>query len=260
MSALSRRRIIGLVLVGLGAGFLSGLFGIGGGIIIVPLLVMLGYDIKKASAVSLGAVLIISMVGVISYAGFGEVDWLLAALLALGSVFGAQIGSRILGKLPARAIQLFFAAFLLLVAISLFLAPPVRDAVVHLNWLNAIAAVVLGLVVGTLASILGIGGGVMIVPALILGFGAGDLLARGTAIAMMIPTSVSGTIAHVRAGRADFLASGILGFAAALTATLGATTAHALDPRVGNALFAGLVLFLAGQLVWRALRTPRAAR
>ncbi|MFM6973744.1 MAG: sulfite exporter TauE/SafE family protein [Agromyces sp.] len=257
MTKLSRRRIVGLIAVGLGAGFLSGLFGIGGGIIIVPLLVMLGFDIKKASAVSLGAVLIISIVGVTSYAGFGQVDWLLAAFLAIGSVTGAQIGSRLLNRLPARAVQLFFAVFLVAVAVSLAFAPPVRDAVVPLSPLTALAAVALGLVVGTLASILGIGGGVMIVPSLILGFGAGDLLARGTAIAMMIPTSISGTIAHVRAGRADLTASGIVGFGAVFTTTAGAITAQRLDPQIGNLLFAALVVFLAGQLAWRALRAAK---
>lgn len=255
MNHIGQRRALSLALVGVGAGFLSGLFGIGGGIIIVPLLVMLGYEIKKASAISLGAVLIISITGVISYAGFGEVDWLLAGLLAIGSVTGAQIGSRILGRLPSRVVQLFFSVFLLLVAVSLFVSPSVRDASVHLTIWSALAAIALGLVVGTLAAILGIGGGVMIVPALILGFGAGDLLARGTAIAMMIPTSISGTIAHVRAGRADLLASGILGFGAAFTTALGAITAHALDPRIGNMLFALFVVFLAGQLAWRALRS-----
>ncbi|HLP23189.1 MAG TPA: sulfite exporter TauE/SafE family protein [Microbacteriaceae bacterium] len=257
MSRLGWRRAVALALVGLGAGYLSGLFGIGGGIIIVPLLVLLGFDIKKASAISLGAVLIISSVGVASYASFGEVNWFLAALLALGSVVGAQLGSRVLGRLPARTIQFAFAFFLLAVAMSLFFAPVARDAVVHIGVASAIAAVLLGLVVGTLASILGIGGGVMIVPALILGFGAGDLLARGTAIAMMVPTAISGTIAHVRAGRADLLASALIGAGALGTTALGAVTAHLLEPRVGNVLFGALLVFLAGQLAWRARRATK---
>lgn len=250
-------RAAALLGVGIGAGFLSGLFGIGGGIIIVPLLVLIGYDIKKSSAISLGAVLIISLTGVVSYAGFGQVDWLLAALLAVGSVVGAQLGSRVLGRLPARTIQLFFSVFLLLVAISLFVLPASRDGAVHLDVLSGLLAVLLGLVVGTLAAILGIGGGVMIVPALMLGFGAGDLLARGTAIAMMIPTSISGTIAHIRAGRADLVASALIGGGAVLTTTLGALTARALNPQLGNVLFAVFVVFLSGQLAWRALRSPR---
>lgn len=251
-------RAAALLGVGLGAGFLSGLFGIGGGIIIVPLLVFIGYDIKKSSAISLGAVLVISLTGVVSYASFGQVDWMLAALLAVGSVVGAQLGSRVLGRLPAKTIQIFFSIFLLVVAVSLFVVPSTRDAAVHLTVLSGILAVVLGLIVGTLAAILGIGGGVMIVPALMLGFGAGDLLARGTAIAMMIPTSISGTIAHIRAKRADLVASALIGFGAVFTTTLGALTARAIDPHLGNILFALFVVFLSGQLAWRALRTPRA--
>lgn len=246
-----------LVALGLGAGYLSGLFGIGGGIIIVPVLVMMGFAIKQASAVSLGAVLVISTVGVISYASLGEVDWILAALLALGSVFGAQIGAKILTRLHSHVIQYAFAGFLVLVAISLFVLPPVRDSAVTLDLLSGIGAVLLGFVVGTLAAVLGIGGGVMIVPGLMLGFGAGDLLARGTAIAMMIPTSISGTIAHIRAGRANLIASAFIGVGAVVTTPLGALSAHALDPRVGNMLFAMLLVLLAAQLVWRTLRSSR---
>ncbi|MGV1033699.1 MAG: sulfite exporter TauE/SafE family protein [Microbacteriaceae bacterium] len=248
-------RAIALLGVGLGAGFLSGLFGVGGGIVIVPLLVVMGYDIKRSSAISLGAVLLISVAGVISYASFGEVNWLLAAFLAIGSVIGAQLGSRVLGRLPAKIVQLSFAAFLLAVAVSLFIIPTTREGAVELDWMNGGAAVLLGLMVGTLAAILGIGGGIIIVPALMLGFGAGDLLARGTAIAMMIPTSISGTIAHIRAGRADLVASALIGAGAVLTAALGALVARAMNPQLGNTLFGLFVVFLAGQLVWRATKS-----
>lgn len=253
---LSWPRALGMVGIGLLAGFLSGLFGIGGGIIIVPLLVALGYDIKRASAVSLGAVLLSSVVGVLSYASLGHVDWMLALVLAVGSVAGAQLGSRILSRLPSRTIQRFFAVFLFLVAVSLFFTVPSRDGVVHLDWLNGTLGVLLGFVVGVLSAILGIGGGVMVVPALILGFGAGDLIARGTSIAMMIPTSISGTIGHIRAGRADLRASLLVGLGAVLTTTLGALTAKAFDPQLGNILFGLLIVFMAAQLAWRTRARP----
>lgn len=257
MSSLTPRRAAVLAGIGLLAGFLSGLFGVGGGAVIVPLLVMLGYDIKRASAVSLGAVLISSIAGVVSYASLGQVDWLLALCLAAGSVVGAQFGSRLLSWLPSRAVQYAFAVFLVVVAISLFLIPPSRDGVVALTPWLAVAAVLVGLVVGALSALLGIGGGAVIVPTLMLGFGAGDLVARGTSIAMMIPTSISGLIAHVRAGRADFPASLVLGVGAVVTTALGALTARALDPHLGSILFALLVLFLAGQLLWQARRMPQ---
>ena len=254
MTRITWPRALAMVGVGLVAGYLSGLFGVGGGVVVVPFLVWLGYDIKRASAVSLGAVLLSAIAGVITYAATGHVDWVLALLLALGSVAGAQLGSRLLGKLPARTIQLGFAVFMLLAAVSLLFTVPSRSGSVHIDLLSAVLAVVLGFVVGVLSAILGIGGGVMIVPALILGFGANDLVARGTSIATMIPTSISGTIGHIRAGRADLLASLFVGLGAVSTTTLGALTAKALDPRVGNVLIGVLLVAMAIQLAWRARR------
>lgn len=247
------------IALGMVAGYLSGLFGIGGGILIVPLLVFFGVDITVAAPTSLAAVLPISLVGAVSYASLGRVDWLLAGLLALGAVIGAQLGSRILGRLSRAALQYGFAGFLLVVAASLFLTVPAREAQLAVDLAHLVAAVLTGLVVGTLASILGIGGGVMIVPALMLGFGASDLVARGTAIAMMVPTALSGTVAHVRAGRADLRIAAAVAGGAITTTTLGALSARALDPRWGSWLFGALLIAIAGQLAWRVRRAgPRA--
>ncbi len=252
---LTAKRTLAFIALGLATGFFSGVFGIGGGILIVPILVMLGYGIKEASAISLGAVFLIALVGTATYAVLGQINWLLVALLAVGAVVGAQLGSRVVGRFPARVLQFIFAGFLVLVAISLFFVVPVRDAAVSLTLVTGCIAVLAGTVVGILAAILGIGGGVMIVPMLMLGFGVGDLVARGTAIAVMIPTAASGTIANLRAGRGNPRASLAIGGGAALSTPLGALAAAWLNPAIGNALFAMFLLFMAGQLAWRARRS-----
>ena len=167
---------------------------------------------------------------------------------------GAQIGARILGRLSRRTLQLAFSVFLLLVAASLFLVIPSRDAVVELTPLLAIGAVGVGLLVGTFASVLGIGGGVMIIPALVVGFGASDLVARGTAIAMMVPTSLSGTISHVRAGRADLRVAALVAAPAIVTTGMGVVSAQAISPFWGAILFAALLTVVAAQLAWRVRR------
>lgn len=248
-------KIFLLLLVGASAGYLSGLFGIGGGVIIVPLLVLIGFEIMNAAAISLGAVLVISIVGTVAYTSLGQIDWVLAGLIAVGSVFGAQLGGRLLNRLTGGSLRIAFAVLLLLIAVSLSFSPPVREATIDLNWLTAVGAVFLGIVVGVLATVFGIGGGVLLVPALMLGFGVGDLVARGTAIAVMIPTSISGLLAHLRAGRANYAASLLVGAGSVFTTAAGAYSAHLLNPHVGNLLFAVFLAILASQFIWSAFRT-----
>ncbi len=233
-----------LIAIGLAAGFFSGLFGVGGGTIIVPLLLMAAhFDVRKASGTSLAAIVATAVVGVITYVASGSVDWLAALLIVVGSVAGAQIGSHLLNRLSQRVLRWGFIIFLLVVIVSLFVVVPSRDAQIMINLWGGIGLVALGLVTGTAAGLLGIGGGLVVVPALILVFGASDLVAKGTSLAMMIPTAVSGTVGNYRRGNVDLPAALAVGLGACATAWLGVLAATWVDPFVGNLLFAAFLLY-----------------
>ena len=121
----TRGRWIVLVLLGLVAGFLSGLFGVGGGILIVPaLILLLGFDQRVAAGTSLAAIVPMAIVGVISYAVEGSVDWIAAVLLSVAAIGGAQIGSHLLNRLPIQALRWGFIGFLVVIVVSLFLVIP----------------------------------------------------------------------------------------------------------------------------------------
>jgi uncharacterized protein len=248
---LTRRLVIALIALGLVSGFRSGLLGIGGGLVIVPVLVLLGYDIKLAGAVSLLAVFVICTIGTVSFAVLGEVDWVAAALVAVGSVAGVLLGTRLVAYLPTRVIQLAFAVVLLLVAASLFWIVPDRDAALQITPGTAVALVVFGLVIGFFSSLLGLGGAFLVVPGMMLVFQTSDLLAKTTALAMMIPTTL---VQSAAARRGDTRSSLLIAAGAALTTTPGALLAVSIDPVLSNVLFAVLLVYLAGQLVWRAYR------
>ena len=95
--------VLRIVLVGLVAGFLSGLFGVGGGILMVPALVLvLGFDQRLAHGTSLAAVLPIAISSLTSYALEDKVDWRVGLLLAVGAVAGAVVGTHFLHRLPQR--------------------------------------------------------------------------------------------------------------------------------------------------------------
>lgn len=250
-----RRPIFALVAIGLLSGFLSGMFGIGGGIVIVPLLVMLAkFPRKLAAGTSLGAIVPAALVGVASYAAVGNVDWIVALVLVVGSVIGAQVGAHLLHRLPVLAIRWAFIVFLIVVAISLFLVVPSRDAQFELEVLPIIGLVVLGFVTGVLSGILGVGGGIVIVPMLILLFGQSDVVAKGTSLAMMIPTAVSGTIGNLRRKNVDIVAALIVGLAACVTTALGAAAAIALDPRTASIIFGVFLLVMIVRLVVEAIK------
>src|SRR5690606_22597297 len=133
-------------------------------------------------------------VGVISYAMSGSVAWIAALILAAGAVVGAQIGSRLMPKISQKALRWGFVVFLLIVLVSLFVVIPSRSAVFELTWLSGAGLVLVGMLTGVIAGLIGVGGGVIIVPALMMIFGTSDLVAKGTSLMMMIPTAVSGTI------------------------------------------------------------------
>lgn len=106
------------LVVGVGAGIFAGLFGKGGGIVIVPLLIgFFRYDIKKAAATSLAALqLPVGLPSVIIYAQNGHLNLLFAAFIAIGILFGALLGSKLGVKLPSAVFKKVFAVFLIFVA------------------------------------------------------------------------------------------------------------------------------------------------
>lgn len=106
-----------LVAIGLVAGLFSALFGVGGGIVIVPLLMLVaGLGIHRATATSIGAILLTATAGVVFYALHGEVRFGYALLVGLPAVAGAVVGARIQHALSGRAVTLAFAALLTVVA------------------------------------------------------------------------------------------------------------------------------------------------
>ena len=253
---------IRLAIVGVLGGLLSGAFGVGGGILMVPLLIVLaGMDQRRAAATSLAAIVPTAVVGSIAYFANGEVDLPAAALVAAGGIAGSWIGSHLLRRLSLGWLRWGFIALLVLVAVRLVIAPPERmSAPPELDLGIGAAYVGLGFVVGIAAGLFGIGGGLIMVPAFIAVFGMGDLLAKGTSLAAMIPTSISGSVANLRGRLLSAREGLIVGAAATLAALPGVALAFLLPPTVAAWLFAALLIAAAVQLTIRAVRADRADR
>ena len=108
--------------IGLVAGVLSGLFGIGGGIVIVPALLLIAHmDPKRATGTSLGALLLpVGALGAWQYWQKGHVDMRASLLIAAGLFVGALFGAQLALRMPARDLQRAFSAFLMVVALRLW--------------------------------------------------------------------------------------------------------------------------------------------
>lgn len=109
-----------LILIGLAAGFFSALFGVGGGIIIVPLLLLVGrWDLRTASATSLAAIGITATAGVVTYLVHGDVQADYALLLGVPAALGAVGGTVVQHRLHPRKLSYAFAVLLVAIAVDL---------------------------------------------------------------------------------------------------------------------------------------------
>ena len=252
VAALTRTRpIVPIVAVGVLAGFLAGLFGIGGGILVVPgLVLVLGMHQRLAHGTSLAAVLPISVASMLTYAWHDNVDWTVALLLSIGSATGVLAGTAYLHVAKTRTLTILFAVVLIASAIRLFI-PVDADGRADLSVLGAALTIAIGLASGTLAGVLGVGGGVIVVPALILGFGVLPVIAKGTSSAAIIPAAMIGTWRNRSNGNADVPTAAIVGVSGVLTAIAGGIVSDHLDDDVAVILFAVLLTAVAARLLWQ---------
>lgn len=107
-----------LLVIGAAAGFFAAVFGVGGGIVVVPLLIVLrGYDARAATATSLAAIVLTAAWGTLAHGALGNVDWARAALIGVPAMLGVTLGVRAKQVLSSRALSYAFAAFLAAVAV-----------------------------------------------------------------------------------------------------------------------------------------------
>jgi uncharacterized protein len=239
------------IAIGVVAGLMSGLFGVGGGILIVPALVLTaGYDQRLAHGTSLASVLPIASSGLVGFAVHDSVDWVASLLLVVGSVLGAMIGTRLLHVLSLRILAISFSGLLLLTAGRMLMSTPDGLGRPGLTVGIAFGLAFLGLASGILAGLLGVGGGIIMVPGMVLLFGMPAAVAKGTSLAVIIPTALTATRRNVRIGNADIPVAVAIGLAGVATAFAASRISVGLSEATANALFAALLLALATRMIW----------
>jgi uncharacterized membrane protein YfcA len=250
-------RVARAAAVGLVAGFLSGLFGVGGGILIVPALVLvMGMDQRLAHGTSLAAVLPIAVSSTLGYALEDKVDWPVAALLAAAAVAGAVVGTHALQRLPQRALAFAFAGLLVATGVRLVIDhSDVAGGRGHLDALTVAGLLVLGVTSGILAGLLGVGGGIILVPAMVVLWGIPPAVAKGTSLAVIVPTSIMGTWRNRHHGNADLPIAGTVGLAGVVSAFVASKISVGMSETTSNVLFAVLLVAVAARMLWPLVRS-----
>ena len=244
--------------VGAGAGVVSGVFGVGGGIVLVPYLVLVrGWDQKRAQATSLVMVAMAATAGLAVYAWSGTVAWAPAAVILVGGLVGAVVGSALVARIRSWVLQVAFSVLLVVAALRLVTAP-VPESAVDASAMSpglALAYAASGLAMGILSALFGIGGGILLVPLLVAAFGYDQRLAAGTSLAVMGLIALAGALRQGRRGSTDWRAGALLGLGGVAGGIAGGLLAQVLPLTVLTWLFAVLLAITALRLAragWNA--------
>jgi uncharacterized membrane protein YfcA len=248
--------------LGAAAGLLAGLFGVGGGVVLVPGMVLLmGVAQHVAHATSLVAILITAPAAVIGFGLDGSVAYAAGGATAAGAVVGAFGGAALMHRISPTRLRQAFAVLLLIVAVRLIIqvggSPQAADAV-GIDALSLLSFAGLGLAAGVLSALMGVGGGVIMVPAFVLLFGMDQHTAEGTSLLVIIPTAVMGAYRHSRHGYTTWRLGLLIGAGGIVGGLLGAQAALALPAEILQRLFAGFLVLTGVRMLLKA-RPPRAA-
>lgn len=245
--------------------FASTLLGIGGGAFLVPLLAAWApLRLKKSVGTSLAIITAVVTVGMIVQVITQPSDilWLEASLLVVGAFAGAPVGRWLLKILPRQTFRYVFALFLVVVAIRMFGLIPNATHLVgdfpHIGqWQTVVFSLVAGFVAGLASTLFGIGGGMVIVPALMLGYS--DLsenfaIARATSLTAIVPISAWSTFLHWRNGNVKLRLIPKLLPLSVIFAVGGVIAAYWFHPTFLTVLFGALLVVMSIKI---AMEKPR---
>ncbi len=246
-----------LALIGVAAGLLGSLMGVGGGVIVVPALSELyGVPFREAVAVSLVVIVANASASSAAYVERGASDLRVGVVLELATVTGAILGSSLAGLAPVRTLKLLFAAVAIYSAVSLWLrrhgtseAQVVGGYEVR-RWGPGLAV---STAAGALSGLLGVGGGVFKMPAMTLAMGLPFKVAAATSNFMIGVTAAAGAYVYWGRGEvnAELAAPVVVG--TFLGARLGSSLLARLPAKRLQVAFAGLLAFLGGRMAWVVL-------
>jgi hypothetical protein len=244
-----------LIAGGAFSGLLAGLLGIGGGTVIVPILVALGYQPVQTVATSSLAIVITSISGSLQNWRMGYLNFRKVTYLAIPSLITAQIGVYLASRIPG---YLLLTAFGFLLLLNIYLANlrrqiNKRKESTNVSKINPVAARILtGSTAGILAGLFGVGGGVIMVPLQMLLLGESIKVAIQTSLGVIVITSIAACLGHTYAGNILVREGIILGFGGLIGAQITTRFLPKLPDKFVSLAFQTMLIILAIYCFWQA--------
>lgn len=231
----------------------------------VPMLTgLLGLGQHRAHATSLAIIGFLAMAGVAGYWQSGNIDWPLALTLTPPAVVGVLVGTRLMLRVPAMQLRLLFGLFLFFVAFRQ-LAWTFDAGSSHGGAAGLALEIGFGFAGGVLAGLLGVGGGAIFVPAIVIFGFAGEIsdpqkVAQGVSLVVIVFTAFAGSVANVRQGAVDLDLLRWIAPVATVAALIAALAANRVDDGVLRRIYGITALLLGIQTMYTSIRGLQAGR
>ncbi len=242
-----------LIPLGFAAGVLGSMIGLGGGIIIVPILTFLGFPPTVAASNSLFAALSNSVASTISYSKQKRIEFSLGLKLGLLAIPGTVLGAIISTDVAPDVFKILFGFVLIASSVYIFLRKQVESREKIISKQLIVFAIGASFFAGIISSFFGIGGGIVFVPLMVVGMGMSMKKAAPTSQLILLFASLSGVIVHSILGHPDFLQSGFLAIGSFFGGLVGAKLSLSIKERNLKILVSVVLLIAATKLFFDSL-------
>ena len=276
-----------LIILGLAVGFLSGMFGVGGGFLMTPLLILMGIPPAVAVASEANHILAASVSGFLAHMRRKNFDFLMGVILLTGGVAGSIIGVFILKYLLSIGYEKIFISIsyvLILIVVGFYMLKESSSSLKNISdgkikklhdhawfhglpfklkfrkshlYISVLPPIIIGLIAGILSSVMGVGGGFILIPAMIYILGMPTQIVVGTSLMQIIFVTLVSTIMHSYINQTvDVVLSSLLLLGAVIGAQIGTRVMIRLKGEQIRFLFAIIIILVATVLLLELLVTP----
>lgn len=228
-------------MIGSLGGFLSGVLGIGGGVVFVPLLTYFtNQDFKINTGISSMAVVFVATTSSVIYISNGQTFSIYILYLIIGGIIGGYLGSKLTFSLETKTLQRIFAVLLLVVSYRMIFSTGFSSKYEE----NIVLYLLIGIFSGVLSGLLGIGGGIVRIPLLIFFGGLGNLTAQGFSLITTVPTALTAAYTKLKNDREFAKRGSIVGISGIVGSIIGGNLAFRLPQEFLNTSFAVFLILV----------------
>jgi len=230
-----------LILLGIGVGLLSGFFGIGGGTILIPLLLLLGFETKDAIGISVIQMVFSSIYGSYLNNKKGTLDIDMVSIIGFGGFIGALFSGWITAYFDDKILEVLFLCFAIFAFVRMFFK---TQEYMQIKKVSSILLFCIGLFLGIASMTIGVGGSILLVPILVSFLHIPLKKATSSGLFFVVFSSISGFISHSLNGHLDFIVGITIGLASLIGVYIGITLKDKIKADMQKKLLIGFYLLV----------------